>query len=156
MQYIQTPHDAELNAAEAMKAWGFGDAVATTGGADGGIDVRSKRALAQVKWKGGVTGRPDIQNLYGARGMGDELLFFFSASGYSDQAVVYADQVGISLFTYDPIGAVEAANKVARDFLAMSATSVRVANPLDVTFILQLSISLVVISATAALLFLFA
>lgn len=114
MRYITTPHEAELNAAEVMRSWGYEDAVATTGGADGGIDVRSSRALAQVKWKGGVTGRPDVQNLYGARGNGTQRLFFFSASGYSDQAVAYADDVGIGLFTYDPSGVVEAVNSVAR------------------------------------------
>ncbi|MCS4257979.1 hypothetical protein M2405_006306 [Rhodococcus erythropolis] len=32
MQYITTPHQAELNAADKMKSWGFTDAVATTGG----------------------------------------------------------------------------------------------------------------------------
>ncbi|MCA4995111.1 restriction endonuclease [Tsukamurella tyrosinosolvens] len=113
MRYITTPHEAELNAAEVMRSWGYEDAVATTGGADGGIDVRSSRALAQVKWKGGVTGRPDVQNLYGARGNGTQRLFFFSASGYSDQAVAYADDVGIGLFTYDPSGAVLPASEVA-------------------------------------------
>lgn len=68
MQYITTPHQAELNAADKMKSWGFTDAVATTGGTDGGIDVRSSRALAQVKWKGGAAGRPEMQQLYGVRG----------------------------------------------------------------------------------------
>lgn len=118
MRFIQTPHEAELNAQDQMRSWGFGDAVATTGGADGGIDVRSSRALAQVKWKGGVTGRPDIQNLYGARGAGTQQLFFLSASGYSDQAIEYANQVNILLMTYDPLGAVEGANQPAKQFLA--------------------------------------
>jgi hypothetical protein len=67
MIYNTTPHQAELNASERMKAWEFPDAVALAGGSDGGINVRSKRALAQVKWKGSVTGRPDVQNLDGAR-----------------------------------------------------------------------------------------
>lgn len=118
MRFIKTPHEAELNAQDQMRSWGFDDAVATTGGADGGIDVRSSRALAQVKWKGGVTGRPDIQNLYGARGAGTQQLFFFSASGYSDQAVEYANQVNILLMTYDPLGAVEGVNQPAKQFLA--------------------------------------
>lgn len=118
MQYITNPHAAELNAQDKLRSWGFADAVATTGGADGGIDVRSSRALAQVKWKGGVTGRPDIQNLYGARGTGLQQLFFFSASGYSDQAIEYANQVNILLMTYDPVGAVEGVNQPAKQFLA--------------------------------------
>lgn len=57
MQPITDFHQAELNAAKAMRSFGFVDAVATTGGADGGLDVRSVRALAQVKWRGGTTGK---------------------------------------------------------------------------------------------------
>ncbi|WP_064444444.1 restriction endonuclease [Rhodococcus sp. YH3-3] len=114
MNYITTPHEAELNAAEKMKSWGFTDAVATTGGADGGIDVRSSSALAQVKWKGGAAGRPEMQQLYGARGTDTKkALFFFAASSYSKAAVAYADEVGIGLFTYDPLGEVTAVNAQA-------------------------------------------
>lgn len=104
-RYITTPHEAELNAERVMRGWGFVDAKATTGGPDGGIDVRSSQALAQVKWRGGVAGRPDIQKLYGARG-GDaeKALFFFSASGYSRAAVDYARENGIGLYVYDPLG----------------------------------------------------
>lgn len=107
MPFITTPHQAELNAASKMRDWGFTDAAATTGGADGGVDVRSSRALAQVKWRGGVVGRPDIQRLYGAReGDGSKALFFFSASGYSKEAVDYAERTGVGLYLYDPLGAV--------------------------------------------------
>lgn len=113
MEFITSAHQAELNAQALMRSWGLFDAQAGAGGADGGIDVRSKRALAQVKWKGGATGRPDCQRLVGARGNGTEQLFFFSASGYSAQAIEYADQVGMALFTYDPVGAAEPVNPAA-------------------------------------------
>ncbi|UNQ40960.1 restriction endonuclease [Prescottella equi] len=120
--YINDFHEAELNAERVMREWGFTDAVATTGGADGGIDVRSSTALAQVKWKGGVAGRPEIQRLYGARG-GDhqKQLFFFDASGYSKDAVKYADQVDVRLFRYNPLGEAEPMNRRASDFLATLA-----------------------------------
>lgn len=117
IQYIDDFHQAEVNAERVMKSWGFTDAKATTGGADGGIDVRSSRALAQVKWKGATTGAPDIQRLYGARGLDhDKQLFFFSASRYSKAAIDYADRVGIRLFIYDRLGNVEPANRPAREF----------------------------------------
>lgn len=38
MEYTTTAHQAELNAADTMRAMGYVDAVSTTG-ADGGIDV---------------------------------------------------------------------------------------------------------------------
>ncbi|WP_426376033.1 restriction endonuclease [Rhodococcoides fascians] len=95
-----------------MRSWGFVDEVATTGRADGGIDVRSSRALAQVKWKGGAAGSPDMNRLFGARGNDtSKQLFFFVASDYSKAAVKDADQVGIALFTYDPVGKVEASTR---------------------------------------------
>lgn len=113
MKYITTPHEAELNAAEKMRQMGFSDAQAAKPGADGGIDVRSKHALAQVKWRGGVAGRPDMQKLYGARGMdSSKQLFFFAASGYSKAAIEYANKVGIALYVYEPTGEVQAVNKV--------------------------------------------
>ena len=153
MKFITTPHQAELNAAERMKAWGFSGAVATTGGADGGIDVRSSRALAQVKWKGGATGRPDVQNLYGARGAGTEQLFFFSASGYSDQAITYADQVGILLMTYDPLGEVEGVNQAAKRFLAdVSVLPATVEPPTDWKLVSILTAILIVVLSVTILL----
>lgn len=136
-----------------MRSWGFTDAVATTGGADGGLDVRSSRALAQVKWKGGVTGRPDVQNLYGARGAGTEQLFLFSASGYSDQAITYADQVGILLMTYDPLGAVEGVNQGAKLFLAdVTKSSATVKTPTDWKLVSVLTVVLIVVLSPTILL----
>ena len=73
------------------------------------IDVRSSRGLAQVKWKSGATS-PRRSEPVGAHGTGSDELVFFSASGCSTQALDYADEVGVALFTYDPAGAAEAAN----------------------------------------------
>lgn len=151
MEYITTPHQAELNAAQLMRSWGFVDATATTGGADSGIDVRSRSALAQVKWKSGVTGRPDCQRLVGARGNGSERLFFFSASGYSAQAVEYADQVGIALFTYDPLGAAEAVNSEASRMLS-GAIKAPLPPPTDWRLVAILTAVLIAVLSAAILL----
>lgn len=117
MQLVTPFHQAELDAAKAMRSWGFVDAVATTGGADGGLDVRSMRALAQVKWRIGKTGRPEVQQLYGARAAGQHKLFFFSKSGYTDQAIVYADSVAVALFVIDAGGGVTPVNRHARPYV---------------------------------------
>lgn len=117
MQDTTDFHRAELNAARVMRSWGFLDAVATTGGADGGIDVRSSAALAQVKWRTGATGRPEIQQLVGAKGSGRQKLFFFSKSGYTRQAVEYADQMVVALFVIDAVGGVQAVNPSARGYV---------------------------------------
>jgi hypothetical protein len=112
--YINTPRQAEFNAVAKMRTLGYLDAQVCAPGADGGIDVSSERALAQVKHRGAQTGRPDIQRLYGARGDQTHLdLLFFSASGYSRHAVEYADEAGIMLFTYDLSGELEPVNAAA-------------------------------------------
>ncbi|WP_338480822.1 restriction endonuclease [Rhodococcus sp. DN22] len=111
MRCITTPNKAELNPAEAVRSWGFADAVATTGRADGGIDGRSSHALTQVKWKVGAAVRAEMQQLYGARETdAKKASFFFVASSCSKAAVAYADEVGIGLFTYDPVGLMAAVN----------------------------------------------
>lgn len=115
MEYITTPEAAETIAAARMREFGYSDARVTGRGADGGMDVMSDRAVAQVKQESYQTGRPALQRLYGARGEDRwRDLLFFSAAGYSRQAVAYADTVGIALFTYDVLGNIAAANPVAR------------------------------------------
>lgn len=116
--YLRTWSDAEQIAAHWMRQWGYTDARTTTGGADGGIDVTSSAAIAQVKYHAANVGRPSLQNLYGARSHSTHLdMFFFAATGYSKTAVAYADSVGMALFTFVPSGAVRPANTVAQRFL---------------------------------------
>src|SRR5664280_2179437 len=101
LSYIQSARDAELNAADQMRYLGYTDATAMPVGPDGGIDVFSKNALAQVKWKRSVASRPDMQRLYGARGaQTHKQLYFFALAGYSRHAVEYANANNISLFVY--------------------------------------------------------
>ena len=115
MHYIRTPHEAELNAALRMREMGFPDATVTANGSDGGIDVRSAGALAQVKWRGGMVGRPELQNLFGARGHEySKKLLFFAASAYSQHAVEYAEAMAIALFVYEPDGTLVPQNPHAR------------------------------------------
>ena len=87
----------------------------TNGGADGGIDVRSTRALAQVKYLAAAVGRPDLQRLAGA-GAGEpgKQLFFFSGSDYTPTALEYADLTGIALFSYGLDGSMSPVNAAAR------------------------------------------
>ena len=114
MEFIRTPAQAECNAAARMRELGYHDAVAVPAGPDGGIDVRSTHAVGQVKFRGASASRPELQNLYGARGTSHEKeMWFFAASGYTKSAVDYADSVGMLLFTYEPTGELSSANSHA-------------------------------------------
>ncbi|QKW26002.1 restriction endonuclease [Streptomyces seoulensis] len=112
---IQSWQEAEHNAAAWMRHWGFEDARARPGGSDGGVDVRSRRALGQVKYQGAAVGRPEVQRLFGARGRAmDKDLLFFTGSSYAAPAVAYAAENDIALFVYGLDGSMSAVNAPAR------------------------------------------
>jgi hypothetical protein len=97
--FIRSAEQAEWNAAKKMQWLGYWDAHSQPKGIDAGVDVVSAGALAQVKWRSAVAGRPELQRLYGAREDRRHLaLLFFATSGYSEHAKQYADRVGIHLF----------------------------------------------------------
>lgn len=112
---------AEEFAAWHMRSLGFDDARTTNAGRDGGIDVRSQDAVAQVKhYETSAIGRPAVQQL---RGAAHEIpwALFYAQSGYSDLAVAYADQSRVALFEYSQDGRVRAANSGARYLLDAQA-----------------------------------
>lgn len=101
-----------------MREFGFVDATALPGGPDGGIDVYSRRAYAQVKWRGGIADKVDLENLYGARGLDHQrVLVYFSGADYTESAVEYAASVGIALFVFDEAGDVTPTDRRARDLM---------------------------------------
>jgi hypothetical protein len=115
---IRSPDDAEQVAAEWMRHLGFGDARCTGSGTDGGVDVRSREAVAQVKAQLTPVGRPELQALYGvARSEGRRPLFF-SLMSYTAAALAWADEVGMALFRFDHAGMVEPVNATAGTLLA--------------------------------------
>jgi hypothetical protein len=96
-----------------MKELGFSDVSLTAAGADGGIDVASPDAGAQVKhYKKSPIGAPTVQQLRGAT-VGKEWALFYSLSGYTKSAVDYANAATVALFQYDENGVVEPRNNAA-------------------------------------------
>lgn len=113
LRQITTWQEAELNARDWMRMRGFPDAQLTAPGADAGIDVWCRSAIAQVKYEARDVGRPQLQRLVGARGRRECQLLFFTGSSYSQQALVYADEMGIALFQYAVDGRMRPVNKAA-------------------------------------------
>ena len=103
---------AEEYAAEVLVAMGYSDARATPSGPDGGLDVVSARAAAQVKFHASPVGRPDVQRLAGAGR--DRDLFFFSLSGFTPQASEWADLNGIAALHFQTSGDIAGANAVGQ------------------------------------------
>jgi hypothetical protein len=98
---IRSWRDAEQVASAWMRANGFPDAAATGEGADGGIDVISAAAVAQVKAHMNAVRRPEVQQLYGIAASDGRQPIFFSLAGYTADARVWADRVGMPLFSFD-------------------------------------------------------
>lgn len=110
---IRHPSDAERAAVVWMRYWGWVDAKETGAGTDAGKDVVAKDAIAQVKAHMNPIGRPDLQNLYGVAAAEDKQGLFFSLTGYTTQALEWAEQVDLPLFRFDLQGVPEPVNRAA-------------------------------------------
>ncbi len=107
-----------------MRQLGFDDASVTRGGPDGGIDVRSSSAVAQVKCWFKPVGTPDLQRLFGARGHQRHLkMLFFARSGYARGALDYAADHEIALYTFDDEGHISPVNDHARTLMSHRSTA---------------------------------
>lgn len=103
---------AEALAVAHMKQLGFLDARPTQRGADGGLDVVSSDAAAQVKALAVPVGAPDVQKLRGAA-HGYKTALFYSQAGYTSQAFDYAGEAGVGLFRFDSANEVTPDNDIA-------------------------------------------
>lgn len=98
-----TWQDAERIACEWMRKNGYPDARLTPPGADGGIDVASRKAVAQVKHHLKPVGRPDVQRLYAVAQTSKRRALFFSNAGYTPDATAWAREHGVELLTSPPV-----------------------------------------------------
>lgn len=110
---------AEECAAGHLRSLGFADAAATEIGADAGFDVVGRTVVAQVKYLASAVGRPVVQQIVGANTHG-AVAVMYSRSGYTKQALEFADQAGVALFTLELPNAVQAVNRHALQMLGNS------------------------------------
>ena len=112
--------DFEFIAESWMKYWGIEDAKKTPKGSDGGIDVHSSSFVAQVKFFANrKVERPEVQNLYGvAQSMNTGSIFFSYASGYTTEALDWAEEQGMACFSFDEIP-----SKKRFEFVALTTTA---------------------------------
>lgn len=110
---IATWREAEFLAANHMRSMGFTDAEVTPLGSDGGVDVTSAAAIAQVKhFTGSAVGAPVVQQLIGAAN-GREHAIFYALNGYTSSAISLAEDTKTALFTYSLDGVAAAVSTAA-------------------------------------------
>lgn len=102
---------AEEAAADWMRRHGFRDATVMTGGVDTGVHVIASRAVAQVRTSLTPVGPEDLSRLVrDSRAMSGCHRIFFSLSGYSEEAMDYAEEHGIALLVAGRNGSIVPAN----------------------------------------------
>jgi hypothetical protein len=100
-----------------MRRFGFPDAVVTPSGADGGVDVRASRAVAQVKARSTGTPRPDVQQLQGIASAEGKLGVFFSLAGYTAGAIEWAESARVALFVLESTGTARPIGALAEELM---------------------------------------
>jgi hypothetical protein len=119
---IRTWQDAELNAADWMRYWGYDDAHVTPSGPDAGLDIVAAQAVGQVKAMVGNVSGPDLQRLYGARGLAHhKSMLFFALANYTTAARTYAQHTGMAIFNYGIDGSMAPVNDIARQVVDRAA-----------------------------------
>lgn len=111
--------EAEQLVAAWMRHLGAPESSVTRYGADGGIDVRAQRFVAQVKNRTDKVPVAVVRDMYGAATAEGRAPLFFTASSYTGPARAFARGVGMPLFIYRAVeGRLVAANPQAQHYLA--------------------------------------
>jgi hypothetical protein len=120
---------AERLAAVAMVHLGFPDALVTAPGKDDGVDVVARGAVAQVKFWQSAVGAPAVRDLFGTATAAGAKGLFFSLTGYTAEAGVFAERAGVHLFTFTTDGTVVARSTAARTLMIDAIA--RLADPVE-------------------------
>ncbi|WP_446210355.1 restriction endonuclease [Micromonospora sp. IBSANI012] len=120
------PPAVDWTQAEELAVWhlrllGYPDARCTRGGADSGVDVLATGAVAQVKHWAQPVGQPPLRDLFGVGQAAAAKPFFYSLSGYTPQALEWANATNMALFAYSADGRVLAQNSAAHMLAPSSA-----------------------------------
>lgn len=105
---MDTWRDAEAAVARWMRLNGYPDAHTTGPGTDGGVDVKAKGAVAQVKWRSNRVGRPAVQQRRGAAGTRRAFMAAKDVEGgpFTHEAYAWAKSNRVTLLVVDALGGV--------------------------------------------------
>ena len=98
-----TWQDAERFVCHWMTRHGYRDARLTASGADGGVDVSSRKAVAQVKHHHMKVGLSEMQRIYGIAHSRQKRALFFSSGGFTPKALAWARSNGVETYTFPPV-----------------------------------------------------
>jgi hypothetical protein len=116
----RTAREAEQLVLDWMRYLGFADASLTSNGSDGGVDVRGRDAVAQVKAEVKPVRALPLQAIYGIGHLEQKMPLFF-ALDYSQGALVWAEQARLACFGFDLSGELVARTTAAEQLLARAS-----------------------------------
>lgn len=109
------PREAEALIRDWMRHMGALDAEVTPYANDGGVDVQSRKYVAQVKHYAAPVGVAAIRELRGVAGLDGRAALFFARSGYTRAAIDFADRADVALFVYsESMGTLKPINASAK------------------------------------------
>jgi hypothetical protein len=97
-----SPRDAELYVAAYMKFYGATGVSETRYTRDGGVDVDASIFVAQVKHQEANVGVKALREFYGVATSTQKTPLFFTKHGYTKDALEFAQNNAMALFTYLP------------------------------------------------------
>ena len=101
--YGVSPDGAERLAAAWMTYLGAIGVQVTRASRDGGIDVCSDKYVAQVKAWAGPVGVVEVRALAGIASVDHRIPLFFATTGYTAEALAFAQRAELPLFVMDPV-----------------------------------------------------
>lgn len=94
---------AEAVARDWMRANGHRDAKLTKSGADGGVDVVSSKAVAQVKHQSRPVRLPEVQRIFGIAVAERKRALIFASSGFTAAARAWATAHDVECYVFPPV-----------------------------------------------------
>lgn len=97
-----TPKEAEEFVTGLLKYFGLEGTRATRYSKDGGVDVESHQLVVQVKHQVAPVGVKVVREIYGVAASHEKKAAVFAKSGFTREAIDFAEKTGVLLYSYTP------------------------------------------------------
>ena len=97
-----SPKEAETHVGQILKFYGLEGVQKTRYSRDGGIDVESNTAVFQVKHQVAPVGVQVLREIFGVAAAEGKRAGVFAKTGFTKEAIVFAEKAGIAVFRYIP------------------------------------------------------
>lgn len=97
-----TPKEAETYVSQMLNFYGLAGAKITRYSRDGGVDVESDNGVFQVKHQTAPVGVGVVREIFGVASSVGKRAGVFAKTGFTKEAIEFAERNGIALFSYTP------------------------------------------------------